>query len=142
VHDPLSVRLLKRLRHLASDLQRSARRRPRPLQHRLQGLSRDVLHHDARSPIDLGQLVDLADERMIERRRRPRFAMQSLERLGVRFQRLGQELDGDLAPQLGVVGEEHLAHAAFAEAGEDGVSGRGGHRCFTLASQPRVYAAN
>ena len=62
---------------------------------------------------------------MIEGGGRSCLAVEALPRRGVRLQRLGQELDGDLAAELPVVSQEHFAHAASAEALEDAVSGRG-----------------
>ena len=76
-------------------------------------------------PVDLRDLVNLADVGVVERRRRARLAVQPLARGGVGLQRLGDELDGDLAAELGVVGQKHLTHAALAQAGEEVVAGCG-----------------
>ena len=77
-----------------------------------------MLHHDAGATLDLGNLVDLADERMVERRGGTSLAMQSLASGRVVLERFGQKLDRDLAAKLRVVGQEHLAHAAFTESAD------------------------
>ena len=89
---------------------------------RLHRLARNMLHHNAGAPVDVGQLVNLANVGMVERRRRPRLAVEPLARGRVLLERLGQELDRHFATQLYVVGEKHLAHAALAEAREDAVA--------------------
>ena len=92
-----------------------------------------MFHDDAGAAVDFGDLVNFADVGVVERRRRPGFAVQSLARGGVRLERFGQELDGDLAPELGVVGQEHFAHSALAELPEDTVAGGGTHGVRLLA---------
>ena len=123
-HTP-PVRLLERLGDFSGDLERAGRRRPRPAQHRLQRLARHVLHDNTGPPVNLGKLVDVADVGVVERRRRPRLAMEPLARGRVVLERRGQKLDGDLATELRIVSQEHLAHSAFAKAGEQGVAGNG-----------------
>ena len=125
MHDTTAVRFFERLGDLGSDLQRLFRCKRRAAQPRLQRLARDMLHDDAGAPVDVGQLVNLADVGVVECGRRPRLAVQPIARGRVFLERLGQELDRHLATQLRVVGEKHLAHAAFAEAGEDAIPGRG-----------------
>ena len=123
MHHPALVRLLERLGDLAGDRQRVGNWQRRLSHPGLQRFSDDMLHHDAGAPVDLGELVDVADVGVVERRGRPRLAVQPLARLGVCFERRGQELDRDLAAKLCVVGQEHLAHTASTEAVEEGVAG-------------------
>ena len=52
---------------------------------------------------------------MVEGGGRLRFTQQPAANLVVARRRVAQELDGDLAVQPRVVGEEHLSHAAAAE---------------------------
>ena len=52
---------------------------------------------------------------MIERGGRLGFALEPVLGLFVGRGFLGQELEGDLAIQLGIVGEKYLPHPAFAE---------------------------
>ncbi len=65
-----------------------------------------MLHDDARPAVELGELVNLADERMVERRRRLRFPLEPAPRHRVVLQFVRQELDRDLALELVVVGQE------------------------------------
>jgi hypothetical protein len=53
---------------------------------------------------------------------------------GVTGERLGNNLDGDVAAQLGICGAVHLAHPAFAELGGDAVvgNGLGAHRSYGI----------
>ena len=122
MHDTTAVRFVERLGDLGSDLQGLFYCEQRTAQPRLQRLARDMLHHDAGATVDVGQLVNLADVWVVERGGRPRLAVQPLARRRVLLERLGQKLDRHLATQLRVVSEKHLAHAPFAEAGEDAVA--------------------
>ena len=59
------------------------------------------------------------DVRMIQRRERLRFALEPREPLGIGGERLGQDLDRDVATELRVARAIDLAHAAGPEGGED-----------------------
>ncbi len=48
-----------------------------------------------------------------------RFAFEPCQGARIVRQRLGQDLDGDIAIQLGVAGAVDLAHATFAELADD-----------------------
>ena len=68
---------------------------------------------------------------MIEGGERLRFALEAREPVGVVREGLGQNLDRDLTIQLRVARAVHLAHAAFADAGDNFVdteTGTGGKR--------------
>jgi hypothetical protein len=67
--------------------------------------------------------VDRADVRVLERGRGARLALEPLERLRVRGNVLGEELQGDLAPESQVLGAVNDAHAAAAELLDDPVTG-------------------
>jgi len=123
MHQPVFVRLVERLGNFAGDLEGTPWRDRPPCQCGLQRLARDVLHDDAGPAVDVGNLVNLADVRMVERRRRASFAVQPLTRRRVALECLCHEFDGDFASELCVVGEEHFAHAAFTQAVEDAVAG-------------------
>ena len=69
----------------------------------------DQLHHDAGALAEPDHLVDGDDVRMRQLRHRLRLANQSPARLAVVA---GDQLDGDEAAQLRVVGRHHQAHAA------------------------------
>ena len=49
----------------------------------------------------------------------PALALESLKPLRIRGKHVGQELQRDIAPELGVPRPVHLAHAAGADGGED-----------------------
>ena len=127
VYDAVPVRLLERLGHLGPEGDDLPELEAAAFQPRLERLPDDVLHRDAGAAICLGHLVDLANKGVVERGGRLRLALEPLARLRIALQRLGQELEGDLALELGVVGEKHLAHAAFAEGADDAIAGRGAH---------------
>ena len=49
----------------------------------LQRRALQILHDDERSPVLLADVVDGADVRMVQRRRGPRFARETAQRLGI-----------------------------------------------------------
>ena len=63
--------------------------------------------------------VDMNDPGVIQRCQRLGLALESVESTRIRSQGFWQDLDGHLAPKLGVFGAIHLTHAAFAELGGD-----------------------
>ena len=65
--------------------------------------------------------VDLRDVRMIERRERPGFAVESRDAVGVASDQLGKDFQRDVAAEPGVARAKHLPHAAFAEFGNDSI---------------------
>ena len=76
----------------------------------------DELHHQGRvTPSTLFEAVDRGDVRVIERGERFGFALETREALGVRRERVRQDLDRDLAAERGVGGPPDLPHAAFAD---------------------------
>ncbi len=81
---------------------------------------------------------------MIERRQHTRFALESRQPLGVRRERVRQDLDRHIAPEARVVRAVHLAHAAGTQRRNHGVvaqaiaSGQPGRR--GAADTPRVDA--
>ncbi len=60
----------------------------------------------------LFEAVDAADVRMVQRRERLRFALKPGEAIGVLRERVGQNLQRDLASERRVAGAIDLAHAA------------------------------
>ena len=56
---------------------------------------------------------------MIERRQHLRFSLESRETLAVLRERVGKDLERDLAAQLGVPGAIHLTHSAHTERPDD-----------------------
>ncbi len=87
----------------------------------------------ARTPPALFEAVDVRDVRMIQRGEGLRFALEAREPVGVARERLGQDLDRDVAIELRVARPIDLAHAAFADLRGDFVdaetgAGSEGHR--------------
>ena len=68
----------------------------------------------------------MRDVRVIQRRQRPRFTFESRQALWIGREGLGQDLDGDVAPEVGIARAIHLAHATRAEQADDLVMGQAG----------------
>ena len=77
------------------------------------------LHDEEVDAIRLLNIVNCADVRMIESRKRPRFPLESPQILCVRRDFGGKHLDRHVAAEFGVAGAVHLAHPAAAERAED-----------------------
>ena len=113
--DALLVRRLERVGDLPRDRQRFIERKPAlgdPLGERRPF---DQLHDERRGPVRLFEPVDAADVRMIQRGERLRFTLKSRDAFGIGDERLGQDLDRDLAIELRVARAIHLAHPACPE---------------------------
>ena len=80
--------------------------------------------------------VDRGDVRMVQRRQQLRFTFKPGQTLFVLGELFGESLDGDFAPELGVLGTPHLTHAALAERGKDFVAAELGAGVIGLAIQP------
>jgi hypothetical protein len=70
----------------------------------------------ARLPSDF-QAVDGGDVRMVQRRQRPGFTLETRQPVGIVRDRVGEDLDRDLAAEVGIGRAPHLAHAAGADLG-------------------------
>ena len=73
--------------------------------------------------------MDRRDVRVIQRRESLGFTLEAREPISVVRERLGQDLDRDVAIQLRVAGPINLPHAPFADAGDNFVdteTGTGG----------------
>ena len=120
--DALFVRGFERLRDLFRDGQRlvegktdgSGRTRPTSDQLR-EVVALDQFHHEGGHAPAFFQPVDGGDVGMIQRREDFRFALKACEPLSILGDRRRQDLDRDLAFQLGVGGPIYLAHPAFAD---------------------------
>jgi hypothetical protein len=60
---------------------------------------------------------------VIERRQHLRLALESSHAIGILRERLGQDLDGNVAVELGVSGAPDLSHPALAELGGNAIVG-------------------
>ena len=63
--------------------------------------------------------VDGSDVGMIQRSERLRFAVESRDALGIGGERLGQDFDRNLPPEIRVGGSVNLAHATRAKRTDD-----------------------
>ena len=121
VDDAPLVRRFERL----GDLLRHAqcfreRQRPGP-QPLFERLAADELHRNAGAALERRDLVDRADERVIQGGGRARLAEQLVEAVGLAAR--GDELERHLSVQHHVVGEADLAHAAASDDFDDLIAG-------------------
>ena len=93
-------------------------------------LSFDELENQEANAVRFLEAVDRTDVGMVQRREHPRLALEPREPIGVARERTGQDLDRDVARELGVVRLIHLAHAARAQQRVQLIAakGRTGHR--------------
>ena len=122
--DPLPVGRFERLHDLDRDPQRLLDGDGPLPDLRPQCLAVDVLHDDEVAALGLGDLVDMADVGVVERRRRPGLADETLVRLFVPLHFGRKELQCDAAVERCVLGQEYLAHAAPADLLEDAVTAK------------------
>ncbi len=78
----------------------------------------DQLHHEGVRLAALLGAVDLGDVRVVERRQRARFALETRGPIGIGGEILRQDLDRHLPPEPGIASAIDLAHAALADDGE------------------------
>ena len=132
---PLLVRRFERLRDLLRD--RAAPHRsestPRAMPLR-QVVALDEFHHEGVHATGLLESVDRGDVRMIQRRERLRLAFEARQAVGVRGERVRQDLDRDLAAKCRVRCAIHLPHTAFTDLSGDfvGAESRAGRHRQTL----------
>src|SRR5215204_812808 len=88
-------------------------------QARGQGLPVEILQHEEVDAILMTDIEQRADVWMIERRDRARLALEALTQLPVPRERCGQDFDRYDTLEARIAGAIHLAHAAFAQGGEN-----------------------
>ena len=74
----------------------------------------DQLHDQRMDAARVLEPVNVRDVGVVERREHLRFAMEARQSLGIVGEEIGQDLDRDVAVQLGVMGTIDLAHSTFA----------------------------
>jgi hypothetical protein len=79
----------------------------------------DQLHDESAGAVGLFEAVDLRDVGMIQYSERLRLALEARQPLGIAREGVRQNLDGNLAPKVGVERAVDLAHSALAEFGGD-----------------------
>jgi hypothetical protein len=125
VDDPVRVRRVQRVGDLDAEIERLIERERFAHETIFQCLAFDELHHDEVAAGVLVDVVDRADVRVFQCRRRARLASQPLERLRVVADLLREELQRDATAELDVLGLVDDAHAAAAELLQDPVVGDG-----------------
>src|SRR5438552_3841031 len=118
----------------------------------IQALTVDEFEHEELLAVSFVQTVNGADVRMVQGSEDLGFAAESCETLGVVCERLGENLQRDVAPELRVMRAIHLAHAARAKERDDFVSAEsgpdsdrhyfGGTRCFSSSLQFRTTSSS
>lgn len=96
----------------------------------------------ARRGLGLANVVDGADVRMVQRRRRSGLPLKPFERLAVAREVFGKELERDAAAETRILGRIDNAHATRPECGDDSVSAdrsarSDGQRCHCHPSKVR-----
>ena len=81
----------------------------------------EQLHRDEPLPLVRVDVVDGADAGVVEGRGSVRLALEALERLGLRGEALGQELEGHGTPEPGVLGLVDDPHPAAAQLLDDAI---------------------
>ena len=84
-----------------------------------QVLALDQLHHQRAHATALLEAVNVRDVRMVERGERLRFAREPRQPIRIAGERIGQDLQRDVAIELRVARAIDLAHAPGADDGED-----------------------
>ena len=119
MHDSLLVRRVECLRELGGDGQRLLERNRSLGEALCEVFAFHELHRQCDDSACVLEPVDRRDVRMIQRGEHLRLAPEAGDSLWIGREGLGQDLDRDLATELGVAGAIHLAHAASADGGED-----------------------
>ena len=114
VHDPLAVREAGRVQDLTGEVDRILRAHP-PLDQVLERRAVDVLHRDEVSAVERAAVEDPDDVRVLEAGGSLCLALEALHELGVLREVVVQDLDRDLAVELGVVREPDVGHPARAD---------------------------
>ena len=105
--------------NLDGELERLRQRQRIASQHLLQGAALQQLHHQIRLAVLLADIVDSADIRVVQRRRRARLAQKTLVRCLTGRTRaqigFGEDFDRDLAVEACIARPVHHAHPATAQ---------------------------
>ena len=119
---------------------RPAGRRRSPDQF-LQRRTLDVFEDQGGGVAFVFEAVDRRDVRVVQRRQHLRFPLEAGQPLGVVDEGVGEDLQRDIAVELGVAGLVHLAHAAYPELFADNVLPEPGTRRQRHENLPRCLTA-
>ena len=123
--DALRMRRIESVRNLNSEIQHFLNDQRFPINVFAQGFAVDELHCDERPTGLLADIIDRANARMIESRRRMRFAPKAIERLCIVRQIFGQEFQSYIAIKPNIPGLVDYAHSARAKFLNNAVPGDG-----------------
>ncbi len=115
VHYACAVGGVERVSDLNSEVQHLFYLEPVVLNEVLEGLPRQQLHRNVMEAFIFPNVVNCADVRVVESRRRTSFALKTLNCHSVARYLGGKELERDLPSQTRVLGLVHHAHAAATE---------------------------
>ena len=113
--DALAMRLVERVGDLGGDLQRLVERKRPFLEARGQRLAVEMRHDEVVRAVDVPDVVDAADVRMVQRGDGPRLAFETRAQIGIAGDVTRQDLDRDGAIEARVAGLVDLAHPACAK---------------------------
>jgi hypothetical protein len=91
----------------------------------LEGLALHQLHGQELDSLFVFEAVDRCDVRVLQAGQQSRLALEARDAFRVARHLSGQDLDRDLATELGVARAIDLAHAALAESADDFVAAEG-----------------
>ena len=117
MHDALAVRAIER----GDDRTQRGQQLAWPELRLGEAATVDVLHHDERPAVDLAEVEDLHDRRVVESRRESRLAAKALD---IRPARVAEELDRDRPVEVVLVPEVHRPRAAASDPAHHAVAGR------------------
>ena len=115
VNDAFRVRRVERVGDVDRERQQLLERQRIAVDRFLERSAFEQLQNEKRFPVVFADLVDRADVRVAERRRRSRLAEQPLDRRGVGGSALGQKLERHSPAEDEIFGDIHVAHAAAAQ---------------------------
>ena len=120
MHDAVSVGVIEGGQHRQRDLHHLRGRQPAVFgQEGPKVRSTNELHHHEVGVVGRAPVVHADDVRVIEDRGGPSLATEPIDESAIPGQVRMEDLDGDLAPQDGVVRPKDLTHPAGGDAGDD-----------------------
>ena len=119
MHDPAGVRSLEAFCDLRGVVDRLPTRQGAGTDRVAQGVAVEQLHDGVGDAPIRPEIVYRQDVGMRQRSDGVRLALEARDPIRIGRKRRGEDLDGDLPPQLRVAGAIHLAHPACAERRQD-----------------------
>ena len=126
MNDALLVRCFERLGNLLGDRQRLVKRDRAARDALRQILAFDEFHHERSDACAFFKAIDGRNMWMVQGREHFRFALKPREPIVIRREQRRQDLDGDLALELGVRSPIDLPHSALTDQGGDFIDAEAG----------------